>query len=99
MWIDLLGAANAIRRVRHAQRWTRSGSAFDSVHEKDNPVPLTVISPVYGIVALLVIAVTLVLLLWLASKTNIIREPGPPPTPGKNVRTILVVLRWRSGFF
>ena len=59
------------------------GSAFDSVHEKDNPVTLTVISPVYGIVALLIIAATLVFLLWLARNTNIIREPGPPPAPGK----------------
>ena len=59
------------------------GSAFDSVHERDNMVPMTVISPVYGIVALLIIAATLVLLLWLARNTNIIREPGPPPAPGK----------------
>src|SRR5678810_1239894 len=46
-------------------------------------VPLTVISPVYGVVALLLILVTLALLLWLVRKTNIIREPGPPPAPGK----------------
>jgi hypothetical protein len=59
------------------------GSAFDSVHEKENPLMLTVISPVYGIIALLVIATTLFLLLWLARNTNIIREPGPPPAPGK----------------
>jgi hypothetical protein len=30
-----------------------------------------------------VILFTLVLLLLLASKTNVIREPGPPPAPGK----------------
>jgi len=42
-----------------------------------------VISPVYGLVALAVILSTLALLLWLVSKTNIIREPGPPPVPGK----------------
>ena len=44
---------------------------------------MTVISPVYGIMALLVIGSTLVLLVWLARSTNIIREPGPPPAPGK----------------
>ena len=59
------------------------GSAFDSVHDKDNPLTLTVISPLYGILALLVIATTLILLVWLARSTNIIREPGPPPAPGK----------------
>jgi hypothetical protein len=37
----------------------------------------------YGIVALLVIAATLFFIVWLARTTNIIREPGPPPTPGK----------------
>jgi hypothetical protein len=46
-------------------------------------VPLTVISPLYGLIALLVIVVTLILLLWLCRTTNIIREPGPPPAPGK----------------
>jgi hypothetical protein len=44
---------------------------------------MTVISPVYGLIALLIITVTLILLLWLVTHTNIIREPGPPPTPGK----------------
>src|SRR6185503_18819495 len=48
-----------------------------------NPLPLTVISPVYGVVSLLVIGATLVLLLWLARTTNIIREPGPSPVAGK----------------
>jgi hypothetical protein len=44
---------------------------------------MTVISPVYGLIALLIITVTLILLLWLVTHTNIIREPGPPPTAGK----------------
>jgi hypothetical protein len=42
-----------------------------------------VISPVYGLLALVIIFVTGALLLWLVRKTNIIREPGPPPVPGK----------------
>jgi hypothetical protein len=44
---------------------------------------LTVISPAYGILALIVILVTLTLLLWLCRTTNIIREPGPPAISGK----------------
>lgn len=83
VWVDLLGAPNSIRRPVTLSVGLEDGSAFDSVHEKGKEVPLTVISPVYGIVAALVIVVTLLLLVWLARKTNIIREPGPPPTPGK----------------
>jgi len=83
VWTDLLGAPDHIRRPVTLSIGLENGSAFDTVFLRDNPVILTVISPVYGIVALLVIVTTLILLLWLARKTNIIREPGPPPTPGK----------------
>ena len=83
VWTDLLGAPDGVRRPVTLSVGLEDGSAFDSVHEKDNPLSLTVISPVYGILALLVIATTLILLLWLARTTNIIRVPGPPPAPGK----------------
>ena len=83
VWTDLLGAPSAIRRPVSLSVGLEDGTQFDSVHLRSNPLPLTVISPVYGIVALLVIGATLVLLLWLVRSTNIIREPGPPPTPGK----------------
>jgi len=83
VWVDLLGAPGGIRRAVTLSVGLEDGSAFDSVHEKGRELPLTIISPVYGIVALLVIIVTLVLLIWLIRNTNIIREPGPPPTPGK----------------
>ncbi|HEX3251567.1 MAG TPA: hypothetical protein VHS05_19180 [Pyrinomonadaceae bacterium] len=82
-WIDLLGEPSAMKRPVTLSTGLETGSAFDSVHAKDNPVPLTVISPVYGILAVLVIIITLILLLWLARKTNIIREPGPPAASGK----------------
>jgi len=83
VWTDLLGAPTAMRHLVTLSVGLENGSAFDSIHGRDNRVVLTVISPVYGLVALLVIVVTLGLLLWLARKTNIIREPGPPPAPGK----------------
>jgi hypothetical protein len=83
VWTDLLGAPTAIRHPVTLSVGLENGSAFDSVHVRGNPVVLTVISPVYGLIALLVITVTLALLLWLVRKTNIIREPGPPPVPGK----------------
>jgi hypothetical protein len=83
VWVDLLGAPDGVKRPVTMSVGLENGSAFDSVHERENEVPLTVISPVYGVVAALLILVTLALLLWLARKTNIIREPGPPPISGK----------------
>lgn len=83
VWIDLLGAPSSIRKPASLSVGLENGSAFDSKHDKSNPVTLTVISPVYGLIALFVIVVTMILLLWLVRKTNIIREPGPPPIPGK----------------
>ena len=82
-WIDLLGEPTSTHRPVTLSVGLENGSAFDSVYEKENTLPLTVINPLYGIIALLVIAVTLVLLLWLCRSTNIIREPGPPPITGK----------------
>lgn len=82
-WIDLLGEPSSTHRQVTLSIGPETGSAFDSVHAKDNPVPLTVISPAYGILALIVILVTLILLLWLCRTTNIIREPGLPPISGK----------------
>jgi hypothetical protein len=82
-WIDLLGEPSATHRPVSLSVGLENGSAFDTLYGKDNTVPLTVISPVYGIVAVLVILVTLVLLLWLARNTNIVREPGPPAVSGK----------------
>lgn len=82
-WIDLLGEPTAAKRPVSLSVGLENGSAFDTAYGKDNTVPLTVISPVYGVVSLLIVFVTLFLLLWLARKTNIIREPGPPPVSGK----------------
>jgi hypothetical protein len=59
-------------------------SAFDTVYDDGNRLPLTVISPRYGLIALVIVLVTLVLFLWLARSTNIIREPGPKPVGGKH---------------
>ncbi|HYK21257.1 MAG TPA: hypothetical protein VEV42_11020 [Pyrinomonadaceae bacterium] len=84
VWTDLLGAPSRLRHPVTLSVGLESGSAFDSVHVRGNPVTLTVISPVYGLVSLLIIFVTLSILLWLVRKTNIIREPGPAPSPGRH---------------
>jgi hypothetical protein len=84
VWTDLLGAPDHIRRPVSLSVGLENGSAFDTVYLlQNNPVILTIVSPVYGLVSLAVIFGTLFLLVWLVRKTNIIREPGPPPAPGK----------------
>jgi hypothetical protein len=83
VWIDLLGAPNSLRKQASLSVGLENGSAFDSKHDRSNPVTMTVISPVYGLIALFVIVITLALLIWLVRKTNIIREPGPPPVTGR----------------
>ena len=83
VWTDLLGEPHALRRPVTFSIGLESQSPFDSVYGETNPVPLTVINPVYGAIALIVVLFTLVLFLGLARKTNIIREPGPNPGAGK----------------
>jgi hypothetical protein len=82
VWIDLLGAPHTLREAATLSVGLEKSSAFDSVYQT-NPVTLTVISPVYGLIALVVILGTLFFMIWLVRNTNVIREPGPPPAPGK----------------
>jgi hypothetical protein len=82
-WTDLLGEPSGLKRPVTLTVGLENGTSFDSVHTKDNPLNLTIISPIYGIIALLIIFATFGLLLWLARKTNIIRETGPPAPAGK----------------
>src|SRR4029077_16332547 len=58
-------------------------SPFDTVYDPSNRLPLTVISPTYGIIALVVVAITLILLVCRARTKPIIREAGPRPAGGK----------------
>lgn len=82
-WVDLLGEPPGTRRPVAFSVGLENHSPFDSVYGQSNKLPLTVISPVYGLIALVVVLVTLFLLLWLARTTNLIREPGACPVPGK----------------
>jgi hypothetical protein len=83
VWTDLLGAPEGRHRSVTFTVGLENESPFDSVYGQSNPLPLTIISPVYGIVSLLVVLFTLVLFLALARRTNIIREPGENPPGGK----------------
>ena len=82
-WVDLLGAPSGVRTPVFFSVGLEDQSPFETVFDQTNRVPLTVISPVYGMIALIVVVITLVLLIWLARTTHIIREPGPRPPGGK----------------
>jgi hypothetical protein len=82
-WIDLLGAPEGRRKPVAFSVGLENQAPFDSVFDQKNPVLLTVISPAYGIIAAVVVFITLILLIWLARTTNLIRDPGDCPVPGK----------------
>lgn len=83
VWTDLLGEPRGSRRPVTFSVGLENQSPFDSVYGENNTVPLTIISPVYGATALAVVLFTFILFMWLARKTNIIREPGANPGGGK----------------
>ncbi|SRR6266496_5151209 len=82
LWTDLLGAPHGLSHSVTFTIGLESESPFDSKFNQSQPLPLTVISPVYGVIGLLVVLFTLVLFVWLARTTNLIREPGTA-VPGK----------------
>jgi hypothetical protein len=82
LWIDLLGEPHGLSHPVTFTIGLETESPFDTVFDQSNPLPLTVISPPYGVIGLIVIVFTLVLFVWLARTTNLIREPGSA-VPGK----------------
>jgi len=83
VWIDLLGEPHGTQTPVAFSVGPEDDGQFDSVFHLDNPLPLTVISPFYGIIALIIVLLILVILVWLAKTTNLIRETGTCPVPGK----------------
>lgn len=83
VWTDLLGEPQGTKRLVTLSVGPENQAPFDSIYTQNNRLPLTVISPMYGVLALVVVVTTLVVFIWLARKTNIIREPGPEPGGGK----------------
>jgi small-conductance mechanosensitive channel len=82
-WVDVLGEPHATRKTVTFSVGLENQTPFNSEFDQTNPLLLTVISPVYGIIALVVVVLTLILLVWLARKTNLIRDGGECPVPGK----------------
>jgi len=83
VWVDLLGTPKGVRRPVTLSVGLENQSPFDTVYGDGNTLPLTVISPAYGVIAFALVMVTLIVFVWLAKTTNIIRQPGPRPAAGK----------------
>jgi hypothetical protein len=83
VWIDLLGEPSGLRKPVAFSVGPEDKGPFDSIFDKTDRIPLTVISPVYGVIALFVVLGTLFILIWLARTTNLIRERGDVKVPGK----------------
>jgi hypothetical protein len=82
-WTDLLGAPSGTRRQVAFSVGLENDSPFDSVYDQGNRLPLTIISPVYGVVAAIVVFLTLIFLVWLGKTTSLIRQRGTSDVPGK----------------
>jgi len=83
VWIAILGEPHSTRKAVAFTVGLDNQGPFDSVFDQEHPIWLTVISPVYGVVSLVVVGITFILLIWLASKTNLVRDGGSCPVPGK----------------
>jgi hypothetical protein len=83
VWSDLLGEPDGTHRLVTFSVGLEDPSPFETVYDQNNRLPLTVISPRYGILSLIVVIGTLIIFIWLAQKSNIIRDPGPNPGGGK----------------
>ena len=82
-WTDLLGAPEGRQRPVAFSVGLENESPFDSVYDQANRLPLTIISPVYGVIALLVVLGNLIFLVWLGRTTSLIRQRGTSNIQGK----------------
>jgi hypothetical protein len=83
VWIDLLGEPHSTRKAVAFSVGLDNQSPFDSVYDSQHPLWLTVINRFYGLVALVVVLAALIVLIALANRTNLIRDGGMCPVPGK----------------
>ena len=83
VWIDLLGSPSALREPASFSVGLENQPAFATELKNGKRPLLTVIAPTDGLVSLAVIAGTLLVFIWLARTTSLIRDSGPAPAGGK----------------
>jgi hypothetical protein len=79
-WEDLLGAPTGIRVPVSFSVGLENHSPFDSVFDRGVSLPLVVVDPPYGAIALVVVAGMLIAFVRLARNTNLIRDASPDGT-------------------
>jgi len=84
-WVNLLGAATGLRRPVTFSVGLEKRSPFDSVFDSGTPLSLVVVDKVYGVIALVVVLVTIIVFVRLARTTNLIREAASE-TDGDGLR-------------
>lgn len=82
VWTDLFHEP-VLRRSVAVSVGLEKGDPFDTVFEDDNPLNFTIIPKAWGIVSVAVILVTLMLFIYLARTTSIVRDRGPRPATGE----------------
>ena len=75
-WVNLMGATTGLRRPVTFSVGLEKQSPFDTVFDSSRPLSLVVVDTVYGLIALVVVLVTMIVFVRLARTTNLIREPA-----------------------
>jgi hypothetical protein len=81
-WVDLLGAPKALRHPVTFSVGLENQSPFDTVFDSGNQLSLVVVERFYGVIALVVVLVALLVFVRLARTTNLIREAAPETVDG-----------------
>lgn len=82
VWTDLFHEP-VLRRPVAVSIGLENGSPFDTVFDDGNPLIFTIIPKTWGVVSVAVILGTLMLFIYLARTTNIVRDRGPRPATAK----------------
>ena len=83
VWTDLFHEP-VLRRPVAISLGLEDGKPFDTVFEDGNPLFFTIIAKAWGMVSVAVILGTLMLFIYLAKTTNIVRDRRPRPEAGKH---------------
>ena len=76
-WIDVLGPLNSMHRPVEFSVGPENGTPFETALREKNSPDLMIIQQPYGWISLVLVLGTLVALIVLARRTNILRDSGP----------------------
>ncbi len=84
VWTDLLGTPESLVKPVTFSVGMEGATPFETALTGGHSPGLTIISPPYGWISLIVVVSLFGIFMWLALRTDIIRDSGPAPTgPGQ----------------